>query len=242
MSKILAFTGRKQSGKTSSAKFVVGQYVVGYELFPNCSSFSQNKDGDILLKLDNDLAMLPMKPNNENYEFYYNVLYPKIKIYSFATELKIAVVRIFNVPEEWVFGTEKDKNRLTKVKWNDFCKRDKNERVNPVYMTVREVLQEFGNFCREFKKDCWVQSTMTSLFSEYNIIDDLRYDNEAAIIKEKGGLIIKIEGGIEDSDVGEQGINPKFVDCTINRTEEGFNHKNAQILQFLKSKRFFVKD
>ena len=238
MQKILAFTGKKQAGKSSAAKFVVGQVILKEKMFDECKEFRQTAEGDVLLKIRGDNALLPMYPNKESLSWYNNVFYPKVRVYSFATDLKLAVCKIFGVPEEWVFGSEEDKNKITKIRWGDVFTKD--DRVNPLFLTVRELLQEFGQLCRKIKPDCWVQSLTSKLSSDYCLVDDLRYDNEAEILKEMGAIIIDLEGGIGgDNHSSEAGIDKKFIDFTVDRSKEGFEYKNKQILDYLLSEKFF---
>ena len=62
-------------------------------------------------------------------------------------------------------------------------------------MTVRELLQKFGTAIREgVDPDFWVKS----LFNIYEdkdfiIIPDVRFPNEAKAIKDRGGILIRIE-------------------------------------------------
>lgn len=242
MQKVLAFTGKKQSGKSSAAKFIVGNFVIGDKMIEGCEEFWHKENGDIVLDINGSQAILPMlPPNKESIQFYENRLFPRVRVYSFAEDLKIAICRIFGISEELVYGGEKEKNTLTEIRWNQHCKRKLEERTHPLFMTVRELMQEFGNLCRVFKIDCWINATLNKFDSEYCIIDDLRYDNEAEKLKELGAIIIKVEGGIDDSDEGEKGIDKKYVDLVVTRDKEGFDCKNKQILDFLLSKDFFQK-
>lgn len=114
---------------------------------------------------------------------------------------------------------------------------------NPTWgMTSREFLQKFGQGMRDLiDKDVWVKlmelriertiddkkigNTLTNVI----LIDDLRMENEASMLKDLGATIIKIN---RDSHVAkskglanhpsEQGVPDKYIDFTINN--DGTKH------------------
>lgn len=64
-------------------------------------------------------------------------------------------------------------------------------------MTLGEMYQKIGTDCMRFNlhPDTW----LISMFSTYHendnwVIDDVRFRNEADLIKENGGIIIRVEG------------------------------------------------
>jgi hypothetical protein len=58
----------------------------------------------------------------------------------------------------------------------------------------RDFMIALGNFARYFDKDYWIRAALPSGKTKKNIvIDDCRYLNEARLIKEQGGKIIRIE-------------------------------------------------
>lgn len=73
-------------------------------------------------------------------------------------------------------------------------------------MTGREILQKIGTDCfrNNFDQNVWVKSAFSSLrtkqYGHQFIFPDVRFKNEFDIIKEKGGLCIKIERDLPNSD------------------------------------------
>lgn len=60
-------------------------------------------------------------------------------------------------------------------------------------ITVREFLQKIGDRLREIDENIFINSLMSEYKENDNwIITDVRYPNEASIIKEKGGILIRI--------------------------------------------------
>jgi len=68
-------------------------------------------------------------------------------------------------------------------------------------MTLGEMYQKIGTDCMRLNlhTDAWILSLFSGYDSEQNwVIDDLRFPNEAEAIKERGGLIIRLEGDPKD--------------------------------------------
>ena len=54
----------------------------------------------------------------------------------------------------------------------------------------RELLQELGSLCREFNEDVFLNHLQRSAPGVIQVIDDLRYPNEAARVQKLGGQVI----------------------------------------------------
>jgi hypothetical protein len=91
-------------------------------------------------------------------------------------------------------------------------------------LSGREFLQRFGTEGHRevFGQDFWIEQ----LWSKYEesdldalIITDCRYDNEAESIRERGGIIIKINNpradNVKDSHPSERGISNSLIDINI---------------------------
>ena len=125
-------------------------------------------------------------------------------------------------------------------------------------MTVREFLIGLGEKCRDIHPDFWV----TSLFADYKqdipcgptpnfegsgqlykypnwIISDLRYLNEAKAIKDRGGILVRIDRSDNpypkiDSD-GERQLNDYKFDIYVkNESLEGLVESAKMILNTIK--------
>lgn len=65
-------------------------------------------------------------------------------------------------------------------------------------MTVREFLQKFGTEAvrDNFDRDAWVKALFSDLHhSSRWVITDVRFPNEAAAIKDRGGVVVRIKRG-----------------------------------------------
>jgi len=110
--------------------------------------------------------------------------------YSYADPIKKAVAAILNVSYDWVHH-----NKENYIYFGD----DE--------ISVRRIIQTLGT---EWGRDTistniWVFSLLSSIkasgnFNKFVVIDDVRFDNEAKAIKEKGGVIINIDSHIESGD------------------------------------------
>jgi cytidylate kinase len=126
---------------------------------------------------------------------------------SFATPLKTALISIFNMKHNQLYGEEKE----IKDKYWD---------IEP-----RKLMQYFGtDLMRDkYDKNIWLKSISKWLENnkEYNIvIPDCRFQNEVDFILEKNGIVIKIDryDEIKDNHISENEINEikNFTYCIKN--------------------------
>jgi hypothetical protein len=88
------------------------------------------------------------------------------------------------------------------------------------HITYRALMQWYGAHKRQVNKDFWLQKFLDNTdFSQDIIVDDVRYRNEAALIKVLGGTLVRIEWSDKfstDTHPSETELDkfPSF-DCTI---------------------------
>lgn len=148
---IIAFAGRKQSGKTTCAEFVANVYV-------------GNLLGDT-------------------------------KIYNFADPLKQDIcMNILGLTYDQCYGSDDKKNESTKCYWPDTQKP----------MTAREVMQYVGtDVFRKIQKNVWADATITKILQDkykLALIADCRFPNEVEVVKQAGGMVIKLTRNLYHSD------------------------------------------
>ena len=119
MTNIIAFAGKKQSGKSTCANFLHGYQMRSQGII---SDFGLSKEGKLLVQteemknekeVEQKLALIDV--NRKDYEFAEWAAYsmwPFIKNYSFAEPLKQSALNLFNIPEECMYGTDEQKNQL----------------------------------------------------------------------------------------------------------------------------------
>jgi hypothetical protein len=130
------------------------------------------------------------------------------KIYSFAYPLKSFCINVMGLSHENCYGTEEQKNSLTKYKWDNlpdkiryaYSKDIGNAFPGPRYgyMTAREILQIVGtNVFRDmFDRNIWACGAINTIKNENKkiaIICDTRFTSEVnAVMAEKNGYIIRL--------------------------------------------------
>lgn len=105
----------------------------------------------------------------------------------------------------------------------------------------RKLLHDIGTPTgRAYNPDVWVDYMLRVLNSYYDnskekpntiIIDDLRFDNEAEMVKKLNGIIIKVHNdNVPKLDLSsEQGINENYIDYHIYNNNMNDNMKSLNI-------------
>lgn len=125
MTKIIGFSGRKQSGKNTSAHFIYGLYLAGTGRFKDVG-ISNNGQIEVL---KNDNTIVIFEPQKYYLGIGYidsevmdavNQLSNTVKIYSFADPLKSDIcMRVLGLSYEQCYGTDEQKNAPTHLLWLD---------------------------------------------------------------------------------------------------------------------------
>ena len=153
---------------------------------------------------------------------------------SFSTKIKQVAKMIYNLNEEQVNGSLKEVI---------------DERYN---ITPRFILQKLGTeICREIYSDTWIipiKNYMDEYPNSNYVIDDVRYDNEANLIKSYGGEIWLIDRSelnkIKDLHSSESGITVPPDNIIINIiTLDGIRnlHQMIKNLMFYKMKNIDIQ-
>lgn len=128
MTHILAVSGVKQSGKTTSAQFIMASTLASLGIL---DAFRFLDSGEIEAAYKNDgeqvtgLVSLLSPENQEFYKGFWLEEFQKTvdqttKVYSFADNLKQKVcIEILGLTYEQCYGTDEQKNSLTNLKWED---------------------------------------------------------------------------------------------------------------------------
>ena len=159
--------------------------------------------------------------------WYFSYHFAFIKIYSFADVLKRQVcINVLGLSEEQCYGTDQEKNSLTKFKWENFpdnIRYLEEERIEEVrvigetndyenlfvlrkgFMTAREVMQVVGTdiFRNYFDQEIWVDATLRNIFQDKKniaLISDIRFPSEIDAIMKNGGSIIRLTRNVCEQD------------------------------------------
>jgi len=135
---------------------------------------------------------------------------------SFAQPLKDAICKLFVL----------DPNQLETIKDQPLDEWDGR--------SPRDMLKHIGDSCRQFDSNSMIKNMRQRIIgcgSDIVIITDVRYDNEAQLVKELGGRVIKIDRnlgeGVEDLHSSEKGISEHLWDSLVenNGTLQEFEQK-----------------
>jgi hypothetical protein len=250
MQNILVFAGCKQSGKSSSAKFIHGYRMREAGII---NWFDQTTDGDLLVQAiqrdesgkESEIGAI-LDIYRRDYEFAqyaHERIWPFIKVESFAESLKQTCLEIFSLNPKNLYGTDEDKAELTKISWRDIKQATgQSKKGKPLadYISYRELLQEFGTICRNIKSNCWVEACYSRIQAEqypYIVIDDCRYENEILFFKEKGAKIVLLtRKKFEDNHSSEKvlEIDRTLFDFVIDNASMTLEQKNIEIAKILR--------
>jgi hypothetical protein len=196
MTKIIGISGRKQSGKSTTANYINGDILMSRDMV---QTYSIDEDGKLVIKTTNQEGMSgygifdASRKDKAFIEYAEKELWPFVKLYHFADTLKSIAVRLFDIPPVCVYGSDDDKNKKLHYNWEDMPTATDN--TGP--MSSREFLQYFGTtIVREINDNAWVNATIATVTSEGSsvaLIPDVRFPNEVAAIKEAGGIVIRME-------------------------------------------------
>tara|TARA_Y100001973_G_C5204314_1_gene340316 strand:+ start:2238 stop:3044 length:807 start_codon:yes stop_codon:yes gene_type:complete len=248
--KIVGIAGKKQSGKNTVANILHGIVLKEQGMI---SEYTISSDGKLLIKTDEILEWAEFDITRKDDEFVSyaeKAMYPYVKLYSFADALKAICIDLFNIPFENVYGTNEQKNeKISHLRWKNM------PGVNPYItgesliangveyqvhnrgsesqwcMTAREFMQYFGtDIMRKIWEPIWCQNTVNRIVEEQSglaIVADVRFPNEVDIIKDAGGIVIKLNRNLfkdehpSETQLDKKNYNQKKFDHVIENQGEG---------------------
>jgi len=242
MTRILAFAGKKQSGKNSCCSFLHGYQMRSYHIV---NDFGIDKSGNLVVDTlsvgadgeeTTSKGVLDVTRNDLEFGMWAaENMWPFVKHYSFASSLKEIAHGLFGLTKKQCYGTDLDKNSPTWLKWEDMpgYKGKKKGRL-----TAREFLQFFGtDICRKIHPDIWTDRTLKSIREEESlmaVISDCRFPNEAEAVRTAGGKIIKLTRGIDgDKHSSETSVDAIEYDTVIDNTDLSMMETNVEIISTL---------
>lgn len=191
---IIAFAGRKQSGKTSACEFVL----------------------NVLSGLNSNSVM----------------------IYNFADPLKDLCINILGLEYRQCYGNDVDKNELVDCHWDG------------KQLTAREVMQIVGtDMFRTMQHNVWSSATIRRIQkqkADISLIADCRFPNEVEAVKKAGGMVIKLNRNLYDSDhksekaLGANVYDQSNFDLVIDNQNLSIRDKNQLIYDFLINHRIIL--
>lgn len=123
MGKILAFAGAKQSGKNTCSNFLHGTQLKAYGLVDNFYILNNGKL--VTESSDNNGTKLKgildvTRSDEEFVKWAIEDMWPIVKNYSFADDLKEIGITLFKIPREFAYGSDDEKNiKLDHLRWEN---------------------------------------------------------------------------------------------------------------------------
>lgn len=143
-----------------------------------------------------------------------------VAVTAFAEPLKRIAIDVLGIPRELVYGSNEDKEQYTHIVWDSFPDQIRRKYGNQSpwhlrigHMTVREVLQVLGTdiFREMLENDVWAKAPFRREWpnAEIVFITDARFPNEVQVVKDRGGVVIRLE---RDTGLADQHISETALD------------------------------
>lgn len=123
MTKIIAFAGRKQSGKNTCSNFLHGLQLKSFNVI---DEFYILNDGKLIIENKDDSGQSSKgvlditRTDMEFAEWAMEDMWPIVKNYAFADTLKEIGIKLFNIPRELAYGSDEDKNVIMEhLRWEN---------------------------------------------------------------------------------------------------------------------------
>ena len=243
MGQIIAFSGKKQSGKNTLCNFLHGYQLKSFGLI---ESFDLTSTGELIIttniKEENGRvtkgqgALDVTRIDIEFAIWAMDNIWPFAKHYAFATALKELAIGLFDMNRDLVYGTDEQKNRLTQYKWEDMPVKVKGKSG---FMTGREFIQYFGTeLCRKIYPNIWTDRTMKDIQAEDSnlaIISDARFANEVEAVQAAGGKVIRLTRSIgEDHHESELALDDyKGFDAVIDTQNLNIEESCQELIKII---------
>ena len=197
--KIIGISGRKQSGKNTVANILHGIVLKKGGMIQD---FNIGGHGELIVLTTNAAGeegwgeFDVTRRDSDFVEYAEHSMWPYVKLYSFADTLKWMCVKLFDIPEECVWGTDEQKNQIQDhLRW-ELMPGHVIDKSGYGPMTARHFLQWFGtDIMRKIYEPVWANSCIRAIGEEQSqlaIIADVRFPNEAKAIEEAGGTLIRL--------------------------------------------------
>ena len=241
MTQIIGFAGRKQAGKDTACNFILAVKLAELGV---CKSSRLTKKGtievtDILDEKVNGKEWFPLRaPFVDVESLFEERVSHHIKIYSFAEKLKDLAVNVLGIERRLVYGTDKDKNKKTDLKWENMPTSTKLKGS----MTVREVLQYVGtDLFRKMLNNIWVENCIKQIQTdapELALVSDVRFTNEVKAIQKENGMVVGLTRTVDGVDSHKSETEAEkclhLCDETIDNKDLSISQQNEQIYYKIK--------
>lgn len=242
---ILGISGRKQAGKNTTANILHG-IVLKREGF--IKDWNIGSNGELLVDSDGWGEFDVTRKDPEFVSWADHSMWPFVKIYSFADELKRICIELFDIPFECVYGTDEQKNQVQEhLLWENMpgwtsdecCMSGSTFYHESGPMTAREFMQFCGtDVMRKMYEPIWVNSCIKKIQQEQSalaIIADVRFPNEAKAIEQAGGFVARLTRQVfDDNHSSEVALDDYPFKYIIENQEESIALLMDKVKEFYK--------
>tara|TARA_R110000796_G_scaffold88809_9_gene191688 strand:+ start:244 stop:1023 length:780 start_codon:yes stop_codon:yes gene_type:complete len=235
---IIGISGKKQSGKNTTANIL---HALILKDIGAIEDWSIGPNGTLSIYTEGGWGEFDITRKDSDFLEYaeYN-MWPYVKLYSFADELKRICIDLFGVPFECAYGTDDEKNRLQDhLLWEDMPKAVSSEMMKKILppdartswgwregkMTAREFMQFFGtDIMRKIHTNIWVDKCIRVINKENSqlpIVADVRFHNEAKAIEETGGVVIRLTRSTSKDEHSSETALDDYPFTTIIENKDG---------------------
>lgn len=177
----------------------------------------------------------------------------KVAVTAFAEELKEMCITILGLKRDEVYGTDEQKNKLSRIRWDNFSDEIRKKYATETFedsvtigklwpkprtgrMTNREVLQVMGtDIFRAIYSDVWAEAPFNKDWKDHDVVilTDCRFPNEVEAIDNHDGIIIQMmrHTGLSDDHPSETSLDgwtfPEQIvnDGSLEELQEKVQHK-----------------
>lgn len=228
MTQIVGFAGKKQSGKNTACNYILALKLAELGV---CKKSRLSEKGtvevsDIFGETLEDKEWFEFSNKNLNVsKLFEDHLGNYIRIYGLDDTLKDLCIDVLGLTYEQAYGTDKDKNSKTSIKWSSVDKKKKD------YMTAREVLQYVGtDFFRNLDPNVWINSLLRKIKKdkpEVALICDVRFKNEIIELQKEGAYILGLTR--DPYSKGDQHASEKEIEEGLSLCDCVCDNANADV-------------
>ena len=229
---ILGISGRKQAGKNTTANILHG-IILKQKGFVR--DWSIGGEGQLMIDPNDGTEWGEFDVERKDEDFVTwadNNMWPFVKLYSFADNLKAVCTELFNIPPQCVYGTDEQKNQIQDhLLWENISTNKTGA------MTAREFMQHFGSdVCRKVYEPIWVNSCLNRIKkeeSELAIIADVRFPNEVKAIEDAGGTVLRLTRNVyKDNHASEVALDDHPFTNVIDNSDESIDSLMVKVKKF----------
>ncbi len=230
---LIAFSGHKESGKTSGANFIAslilqsGGFTTGARV---------SDDGKLLIQSEDGEGEFDLYRRDAPFVKYLSeAVWPTIKFFSFADIIKDFLRVVLGVDPN-------DNGAKTTYLWESMpVPSGQKKAPGKGFMTVRDLKQFFGTDIvrNSFGKNVWANALINRIKEDaplFAVVDDVRYPNEVEAIQKAGGKVIRLtRQPSKDVHESETALDDYHgFDLVIDNTELDLHQTHEQIFNYLK--------